>query len=68
MKHIVKYTESERGYGGEVWYDSHTSHLSAVRAVEECLDKLPKNEVIPDYYVLAEYIGEWATVPVGYKF
>lgn len=68
MKHVVKYTESELGWGGEVWYVAHDSQHSAIRAVEECLDKLPKNQVIPDYYVVAEYIGVWPSAPVGYKF
>ncbi|EJB4242347.1 hypothetical protein MT068_001419 [Salmonella enterica] len=65
--HIVKYTESERGWGGEIWYNSFDSEEEARMEVRDVNGRLPKDHV-PDYYIQAEYMGEMDTIPKGYKF
>ncbi|ACB97510.1 hypothetical protein AGC_0067 [Escherichia phage Eps7] len=67
MKHIVKYTESERGWGGEIWYRGFDSEEEARAEVHDTNKNLPKDHV-PDYYIQAEYIGVKDKVPEGYKF
>lgn len=37
MKHIVKFTESERGCGGEVWYNPYSSEEEARKEVKESM-------------------------------
>ena len=64
--HVVKYTESERGWGGEVWFNSYETELDAKLAVTKCNKDLPESYV-PEYYIIAEYIGERTVLPEGYK-
>lgn len=64
---VVKYTESERGWGGEVWYRSFDTESEAKEEVLNTNRTLPKNGV-PDYYIMAQYIGECNSLPEGYKF
>lgn len=66
MKHIVKYTESERGWGGEVWYRDFDNKEVALNEIKEVNADLPTTT--PDYYILAEYVGEMLNLPKGYKF
>jgi hypothetical protein len=66
MKHIVKYTESERGWGGEVWYRDLGNKEVALNEVKEVNADLPTKT--PDYYIQAEYIGEMDEIPKGYRF
>lgn len=65
MKHIVKFTESERGWGGEVWYNAYNSEEEAMKEVKECNKDLPT--MTPDYYIIAHYEGVSDTIPRGYK-
>ncbi|AKO61405.1 hypothetical protein [Salmonella phage vB_SalS_ABTNLsp9] len=67
MKHIVKYTESERGWGGEIWYRGFDSEEEARAEVHDTNKNLPKDHV-PDYYIQAKYDGVKDKVPEGYKF
>lgn len=67
MPHIVKYRESERGWGGEIWYSGFTTKEEAQKAVADCNDKLP-TDYVPDYYICASYEGELASIPRGSKF
>lgn len=55
MKHIVKYIESERGWG-EIWHRGFDTIEEANAAVTECNKDLP--EETPDYYIVARYLGE----------
>lgn len=66
MKCVVKYTESERGWGGEVWYTAFETELEAFDAIEECNKDLPKET--PGYYIIASYEGKMEVLPKGYKF
>ena len=47
-KHVVQFTESERGRGGEVWYSAYASEQEALKEVHECNNDLPTTT--PDYY------------------
>ncbi|WLW41133.1 hypothetical protein LPEKDOOE_00028 [Salmonella phage KKP 3953] len=68
MTHIVRYTERERGWGGEIWYRGFDfSKEEAITEVNSTNKHLPSNYV-PDYYIQAEYIGVKDKVPEGYKF
>lgn len=66
IMHIVKYTESERGWGGEVWYTEFSTKELADESVTDYNKDLPTSYV-PDYYIKAEYIGEMTELPKGYK-
>lgn len=57
MTHIVEYYESERGWGGEIWYRRFDTKEEAEEAIKECNDLLPPGNIAPDYYILASYIG-----------
>ena len=63
--HVVQFTESESGWGGEVWYSTYTSEEEALRAVYECNKDLPAKT--PRYYIIARYLGAMSVVPKGYK-
>lgn len=65
MKHVVQYTESERGWGGEVWFTEFETETKALSAVDECNKNLPA--LTPDYYIVAKYLGTMSSVPSGYK-
>ena len=67
MKHIVKYRESERGWGGEVWYIEFDNKDAALKSVEECNSNCPV-DYVHDFYIVAEYIGELSKTPSDYKF
>lgn len=67
MKHIVKFTESERGWGGQVSFIGYDTMEEAKDIVAEQNKDLPTDHV-PDYYCFAEYEGEADTVPESYKF
>ncbi|ANM45558.1 hypothetical protein [Salmonella phage 100268_sal2] len=45
MKHIVKYTESERGWGGESWYRPFDTEAEALMEVNDVNKDLPKDHV-----------------------
>ena len=64
-KHVVQFTEIERGWGGEVWYSAYGSEEEALKEVHECNKDLPTNT--PDYYIVAKYLGVMDSVPKGYK-
>lgn len=68
MKYVVKYTESERGWGGEVWYTPYPTEKLAKADVKKCNKDLPEDT--PDYYIIAEYVGEMEEkdIPKGFKF
>ncbi|SOK58751.1 Phage protein [Yersinia phage fHe-Yen9-04] len=66
MVHVIKYTESERGWGGEVWYREFSTEQEAKGEVFNTNKDLPK--AVPDWYIAAEYIGEMEKSPEGYKF
>lgn len=55
MDHIVKYYESERGWGGEIWYRRFPDLMSALLAIEDCNKDNPATA--PDYYIVASYEG-----------
>lgn len=63
--HVVKFTESERGWGGEVWHQSFDTKDAAEEAVFKCNKDLPKET--PNYYIVAKYIGELHELPKDYK-
>ncbi len=54
--YIVEYRESERGWGGEIWFNRFDTEHEARVAVYECNDGLPDSA--PDYYIVASYVGE----------
>lgn len=64
-KHVVQFTESERGRGGEVWYSAYASEQEALKEVHECNNDLPTTT--PDYYIIAKYLGVMDVVPEGHK-
>lgn len=66
MKHIVEFRESERGWGGEIWYSGFDTLEEAKERIAECNKDLPTDRV-PDYYIVATYAGVAETVPTGYK-
>lgn len=66
MKHVIQYTESERSWGGEVWYAAYATKEEALSAMENTNEGLP-TDYVPDYYIFAEYVGEMTEVPKGYK-
>lgn len=63
--HVVQFTESERGWGGEVWFNTYSSEEEALKEVKECNKDLPAMTL--DYYIIAKYIGVMDVVPKGYK-
>ena len=63
--HVVQFTESERGWGGEIWYSSYDSEQEALKEVRECNKDLPA--MTPNYYIIAKYLGVMDVVPKGYK-
>lgn len=65
MKHVVKYIESERGWGGEIWHRGFDTKEEADAAIADCNKDLP--EETPDYYIVAQYLGEMAEIPGDYK-
>lgn len=69
MKHIVKYRESELGWGGEVRYRHREfdNKDAALKSVEECNSNCP-DDYVHDFYITAEYIGELSKTPSDYKF
>lgn len=66
MKHVVKYFESERGWGGETWYVGYDTEKEADRAVDECNRDLPAGPA-PDYYIVATYEGSMEKIPATSK-
>lgn len=64
MKHVVKYFESERGWGGEIWYVGYDTEQEADQAVDKCNRDLPEGYV-PDYYIVATYEGLMEKVPAS---
>jgi hypothetical protein len=67
MPHVVKYTESERGWGGEVWYRGFNTKDEAIAEVEDTNKDLPEVGV-PEFYIIANYHAKLPSVPKGYKF
>lgn len=65
--HVVKYTESEAGWGGEVWFASFNTYTKALEAVKECNIGYDSSKPTPSYYILASYEGEMTSLPNGYK-
>ena len=65
--HIVKYTESEAGWGGEVWFVSKGTREEALEAVQDCNKDYDRSKPTPSYYIIASYEGEMSSVPRGYK-
>lgn len=65
MLHIVQYRESERGWGGEIWFRGFATKEEADKEIFDCNKDLP--EKTPDYYILASYIGTDEKVPESYK-
>lgn len=63
--HVVKFRESERGWGGEVWHQKFDTKEEAEAAVFKCNKDLP--EETPSYYIVATYIGELQELPKNYK-
>lgn len=57
MTHIVEYYESERGWGGEIWYRRFDTKEEADAAIRDCNASLPSGNRTPDYYIKASYIG-----------
>lgn len=57
MTHLVKFYESERGWGGEIWYRRFTTKEEAEKAIEDCNKHLPEGNIAPDYYIKASYEG-----------
>ena len=53
--YIVEYRESERGFGGEIWYRRFNTELEAHKEVFDTNADLPL--VAPDYYICASYVG-----------
>ena len=54
-KHIVKYVESERGWGGEIWYRPFNTKAEADAAIFECNEPYKDIKHAPDYYIIASY-------------
>lgn len=67
MPHVVKYRDSERGWGGEVWFTTYPTKEAAETAVIEIDQRYGGKTIVPDYYMVAEYMGDIAEVPKGYK-
>ena len=53
--HIVKFYESELGWGGEIWYKRYHTREEALEAVKKSNKDLP--DETPDYYIIASYEG-----------
>lgn len=66
--HIVKFTESERGWGGEVWFNAYETMREAQLTIEECNKDYDSSKPTPSYYIIASYHGEGEEAPKGYKF
>lgn len=64
--HVVKYYESERGWGSETYYRSFETEQEARLAVHEVNSKNTAKEA-PDFYVVASYEGIKDKLPTGYK-
>jgi hypothetical protein len=54
-KHIVKYRESESGWGGETWYRPFDTMEEAAAAIQECNEPYRDIKFAPDYYIIASY-------------
>ena len=63
--HVVQFTESDRGWGGEVWFNSYETEETARKEVYNC--ERDKTMITPDWYIHAEYLGVMDVVPKGYK-
>ena len=65
MPHIVQYRESERGWGGEVWFRGFDTKEDAEKEVLDTNKDLP--DEVPDYYIKATYMGVMVDIPKSYK-
>lgn len=65
--HVVKFTESERGWGGEVWFNTYRSESEAMDVVRDCNKNYDGDLPTPDYYIIANYLGVMDVIPKGYK-
>lgn len=54
-KHIVKYRESERCWGGEIWYRPFDTKEQADEAILKCNEPYKDIKHAPDYYIVASY-------------
>lgn len=64
--HIVKFLESEIGWGGEIWFVGYDTLKDAMEAVQLCNKGLSRTTT-PNNYIVAEYYDEMDSVPKGYK-
>ena len=65
--YVVQFTESERGYGGEVWFNAYDFESQAMDVVRDCNKYYNGDLPTPDYYIIASYLGVMDVVPKGYK-
>lgn len=59
---VVKYYESERGWGSSTWYTGFKSPEEAKSAVLKTNERNTESRA-PDYYITATYMGEMDEVP-----
>lgn len=67
MKHIVEYRFSERGWGGDVWYNGFNTIEEAKEEVNNINSK-NTSKVVPNTYTVASYCGVKDVVPKGYDY
>lgn len=56
-KHVVRYYESERGWGSDTWETAYDSYEEAMKWVNETNEKFMGKDFAPDYYIRATYVG-----------
>lgn len=66
MPHIVKFRESESGWGSETWFRGYDTEEEA-KAAEKLVNDKNTAKTAPPIYTTAHYEGVSDTVPEGYK-
>ena len=59
-EYVVRFTERERGWGGDVWETGYPTEQQARAACDECNEKYAGQPTVPEYYIIAEYKGKRA--------
>ncbi len=64
--YVVRYRDSERGWGSETWFRGFDSENEAKEAVRDTNARNTASTA-PDYYIQAYYEGFMKTIPEGFK-
>lgn len=65
-QYVVRYRDSERGWGSETWFRGFNSEREAKNAVRETNARNTASSA-PDYYIMAYYEGFLDKIPEGFK-